>query len=642
MSNLEAQAPKLNVFALPSQTTVIFAGILVVIAAPLLYSLTSLRFFITAPFLPLVVLLFTVWDFLAEPLRMQARFHAQPLPPSAQTLELHIYRLSHDVGLAHPPVVLQTLEPLTTPVTFGTWRRRFLLLPAWALEEFTRVLENPDDPNRNHVDVVLRHELAHIVNQDVWLTMFARSLLKITVLTLLAYWFAQLWVPIVYVSGIQTIPELKRLAPPFLLAKLPEQVQEIVRNPPIPNSSFAYINGLEVSMTLLPIVAGAVVLWLRDWPLLLRVRELYVDARVETWLRDPKLIEDTLHWFPTVRVALRTTGQQESSTHERPLQRVRARLSGLRQPQPLSWPVANEISKTLMPGPHPTKTTRRQALRRPETIAGDAPAIGRRVGVLILLIFIMNASLLSPTAQQGIGSAVPLGVGLIFLALGLAPAVIAHLPDHRVVVDQARSAILRFVLVFALPLCLVILAEVGVVIFHPEWLQLVFYGAAGVSPATLLAVVDDPLSYMVQALAGAMLVYLVATPLLLAFFLRLDVWLKQRVLGWYGAERVRRRPQSVLLAVTLSLGAFLFWGVSPVIELIAFPFILTPDVRTLIPVAVCWLLAGLASLLFWRVDRRLHGLCGRCGQSTRMPFQLGAVCPHCGSELRPEFRKEIP
>ena len=69
---------RLNLFALPSQTTLIFAGILIVVGLPLLLSLTG-RFALLLPLMPLVVLLFTLWDFLAEPVRIKRRYAAQPL-----------------------------------------------------------------------------------------------------------------------------------------------------------------------------------------------------------------------------------------------------------------------------------------------------------------------------------------------------------------------------------------------------------------------------------------------------------------------------------------------------------------------------------------------------------------------------------
>ena len=71
--------PKLNLFTLPSQTTILFAGIFLVIGVPLLAGFT-LRFQVLLPLLPVVVLILTVWDFLVEPDRLLAWWRAAPLP----------------------------------------------------------------------------------------------------------------------------------------------------------------------------------------------------------------------------------------------------------------------------------------------------------------------------------------------------------------------------------------------------------------------------------------------------------------------------------------------------------------------------------------------------------------------------------
>lgn len=50
---------RLNLFALPSQTSLVFLGILIVIGLPLLMSLSG-RFALLLPLLPVVVVLFTL------------------------------------------------------------------------------------------------------------------------------------------------------------------------------------------------------------------------------------------------------------------------------------------------------------------------------------------------------------------------------------------------------------------------------------------------------------------------------------------------------------------------------------------------------------------------------------------------------
>ena len=66
---------KLNPFALPSQPTPLFAGIFLVIGGPLLAGF-ALRLQLLLPLLPVVVALFTLWDFLNAPDRQLAALRA--------------------------------------------------------------------------------------------------------------------------------------------------------------------------------------------------------------------------------------------------------------------------------------------------------------------------------------------------------------------------------------------------------------------------------------------------------------------------------------------------------------------------------------------------------------------------------------
>lgn len=635
----DPQPPKLNLFALPSQTTLIFAGILIVICAPLVVSLTSLRFIVALPLLPVAVLLFTLWDFLVEPERLKRRFAAEPLPASAQTLLARIARLSREIGLNHPPRTLQATKSLRQPFAFGTWRRHFLLLPDWAAAEFDRILDTPGDPNAAHVDVILRHELAHIVNQDVWLTMFARSLLRMTVLTLLTYWFALLWQPFIYLVLLQTFTDWMPLVPPVLFANLPEIFQQFVRSPPRPPPTFVMLHVLEISMMLLPIIAGALILWLRDWRFLLQARELYADARVAAWLHDIKAVLAARPWFAVVSATARSAG---GATQRRPGRLALSWptwLNGLRTPLPLSWSVEDVAPKSLFPSLQPSVAMRRQVLQRPETVAGDAKTIGRRAGVIVLLLYLVTMSLLSPV-RQGLGSGVAIGVGFAFLALGLIPGALSQAADERAVAAQTRRSLVSFILAFCVPISLLILFNVGGMIFRPEFLDILLYAISGAIPKSFAPVLDYSQGYAIQVLIGSLAVYLVAAPLLLYLFLRLDVWIKLRLLEWYAAPWVEKRTQALILGITLGLAGLIFFGVMPLLELLAFPFILTPDAAVLFPAALCWFLALAIALWFWRSDRRFHGHCGNCGEQTTTLFRLGAVCSHCGKELRPKFRKD--
>ncbi len=635
--------PRLNLFALPSQTTLIFAGILIVVGLPLLMSLAG-RFALLLPLLPLVVFLFTIWDFLAEPVRMKARWQVQPMRLSstrntdecnqAETWLLErVATIAQNVGLQPAPILLKTIKPLNYPLVFGTWRQRYLLLPEWLIPELHSAgALNPQQAR--FADVILHHELAHFANHDVALTNFARSLLRQTILVLLAYWFALMWIPIIYQTGIGYLPDIAAGIPSEVLASLPPslraQLLEIVRNPPQQTWSMMVIAWLELSMAILPLLGGAIFLWLRDLNLLLRVRELYADARADAWLGQvAPLIANTQRWL---RLSSFTAAQAQTKKPSAPQRRWLPR-PWISRPPALSWPDA-AVGTILRPAAQPEKNRREIVLDQPQQAYGTVAYIGRRAGVIVLLLFLIMGSLLAP-AQKGIGGEIGIGVGFLILATGLTPSAIAHLPDQRTIRRERRRAIGFYMLVFNSALLLALaIASIGILL-RPADLDLAMYAIAGVLPANVSPVIDDPISYMVQVVLGSLLVYFIGAPLLLYGFLSLDFRLKQRVLHWYGAAWLEQRSALALLLISGTLTAVLWLGVSPLLQIIAFPMIISMD-WTLAAGVVAAALCAIA-LAYWlrRGDRRYRNCCPHCGAAVEVSFRLGLACPACAERLQP-------
>ena len=616
--------PRLNLFALPSQTTVLFAGILFVAGAPLLLRF-DLRFVLLLPLLPLAVPAFALWDFLVEPARVRARFAAAPVPPALDALHARWERLSGKAGLSHPPRLLQTAHALRTPFAFGTFRLRYVLLPAWLAEEFDRALADDlyvqGEGDATAVEAILRHELAHFANGDVRLTFFARSFLKATVLTLLAYWAALVWQPVIYALIAPRAAELAA-ATPQLVALLPEPARAVLLDPPTQTAGDILVSLFSLTLAALPLVAGALVLWQRDWNLLLQVRELYADARVVQWMGDWRPIEAGLKWLKGRR-APHIAGAAR-----------RLAPWGPGAAPALGWPDAQAARGWWRAAPAPSWEQRRAVLERPEAAYGDPAAQGSRAGVLSLLLFVMMSSLLAP-AQAGIGAEATLGVAFAALALGLTPTALVQLPDRRAARSAVRRAVLGWLRVFAWVPPVLALVALFAVLVRPDFLDLTIYSVAGVTPGRFGPAVENPVAYVAQAFAGTAFVYLLAGPLLLALFLRADLALKQRLMNWTGAAWPARRPAAAFLGITAALLALLWFGALPLLNWLAFPGILTPGWGR--GAGVLLALAG-AAAGWWAVRRgeaRYAGVCPACGARTAEPPFLGAHCPQCGAVVAP-------
>jgi len=614
--------PKINLFALPSQTTLLFAGILLVIGIPLLAGF-ALRFQLLLPLLPVVVLFFTLWDFLIEPDRQLARLRAAPLPPGGDWLTERVRALAR--GVATPSPTLRMTDAVQTPFVLGTWRRRWLIVPTWF---FTLWPEGPNDTAADtDLDVVLLHELAHFVNHDAWLTALARSLLKMTVAVTAVYWFMWLWQPILYAVGIAYLPALLEIYAP-LLALFPSDVQALIHAPPPMTPARAMTYWLELALALAPLLIGALFLWRRDWNLLLQVREVYADARVASWLEAATPLEAALDRFRPRRAPAPAPLRSWLNLH-----------FWQRQPQtpknaPLSWALDLPLKDSWAPAPQPQMTTRRAVLRHPEHAYGTSKQLGIRSGVIVMLFYIIQASLLAP-GQVGIGLELAIGVGFVVLALGLTPLMLVRLPDMRAIRREITAVTGWFVLAPIAVLTPLLLLAATTVLLWPQAIDIVLYAVAGASPTEFAPVLEDPVGYIVQVVVGAFVAFVVAAPIVLWLALWLDMRLKQRILTWSGAPWLAQHSALIFSVTTLVLGMVLWLGVLPLISVLAFPFILTIGPGMTVRLVAAMLLLLVASAIFWRSDQRWHGCCPTCGGEVTAPPHLGATCARCHAVLAP-------
>lgn len=277
---------------------------------------------------------------------------------------------------------------------------------------------------------------------------------------------------------------------------------------------------------------------------------------------------------------------------------------------------------------------RRAVLRQPERVYGTSKQIGVRSGVIVMLFYIIQASLLAPS-QAGIGLELAIGAGFVVLALGLTPLMLVRLPDARAIRREVTAATGWFVLVLVAVLGPLILLALAAVQVWPQAIDIVLYAVAGASPTAFAPVLDDPVGYIVQVVIGAFVAFVVVAPAVLWLALWLDMQLKQRILTWCSAPWLAQRSALIFSATTLVLGVALWLGVLPLVSVLAFPFILEIEASTVVKMVVTAILLLAAGVIFWRSDRRWHGRCPACGGELTDPPQVGATCAHCHATLAP-------
>lgn len=623
--------PKLNVFALPSQTSLLFLAMVVVLGIPVLLS-GSKSSFLLLPVLPVGVALLTLWDFLHQPGALRRRWHMEDLPVEHDWLRDWIGRLALEVGLRQPPQLLVASGSLGAPFAFGTWRRHTLAFPAWLLPEMAAAVRRAHTDDPAAVEAVLRHELAHFVNQDVWLASFSRSLLKMTVIFMAANWFAMLWLPFTYELLRQAVGDWSGLLPAPLLALLPDDVQQFVGHPPPLAPADVLVMETMIGVALWPLIGGALLLWRTTWNALLQVREQVADARVASWLRSAAPVGRAMHWFNGVQATVLV--EEESASVWDRLRLGLRNIPGVRRAaQPLAWPGAAVAGRWW--SPQPPAAARHVTLARPEQVYGSAAGIGRRAGLAVLLLYGLLASIFVP-AGQGVNSEIAVGLGFVLLALGLTPMAIVDGHDRPLLLREVGLAVAIYALLFGVVVMVMLGLAALVLAWQPRSLDLTLYAIAMVAPrGELRVVVDDPNMWLLQAFFGALLTFGVGLPLMMLLAVLADLFLKRWALTWYAAPLMQRRPKLFLMTVTTT-GALILWlGAVPVLNLLAFPTIFQPDAAFWLRLSCAGLLVVLAGAVGLVMHIRYARRCSACAGHVDGAYVLGRRCPECNCLLNP-------
>lgn len=623
--------PKLNIFALPSQTSLLFLIIVVVLGIPVLLS-GSKSSFLLLPVLPVGVALLTLWEFLRQPDVQRQRWDMRAWPSEYDWLHDWISHLAQEVGLKQPPQLLVAHGSLGAPFAFGAWRRHFLAFPSWLLPEMAAAARRSHTEEPVAVETVLRHELAHFVNQDVWVASLSRSLLKMTVIFMAANWFAMLWLPFTYELLRAAVADWVILLPAPLLTLLPADIQQFISQPPPLTFVDVLVMETMIGVALWPLIVGALLLRRTTWNSLLQVREQAADARVASWLRSAAPVGRAMHWFNGVQ-ATAFVDEGGVSLWERLRTSLRTLPGQRASAPPLAWPGMAMAGRWL--SPQPAAKVRYATLAQPEQVYGNASTIGRRAGLAVLLLYGLLSSIFVP-AGQGANSEIVVGFGFVLLALGLTPLAIVGGHHRWTLWRQVGLAVAVYSLLLGLVVMLLLALAALVVAWQPRSLDLTLYAIAMVAPlGDLAVVVDDPTAWLVQAFVGALITFGLGLPILVFTFLFADLYFKRYALTWYAAPLLQRRPKLFLMAVT-AVGVLVLWlGAVPLLNLLAFPTIFQPGAAFWLQLGLAGLLAALAGSAGLAMHIRYARRCPSCAGRVNGAYVLGRRCPQCDCLLNP-------
>ncbi len=641
-------APKLNVLALPSYTAILFGLIALVVLGAVFASLLP-ESQLWWPPVVLGLTLLTLRDYLRQPALWLRRKQlvggdtatAEGRPEQTQALHRAVGRIQAElVNLAgERPAPLVTVSPQRLGIhAFGTARQRYVGMRQYAAERLAKNLQLPAEDKRRPARAILAHELAHFLNQDIWMVGLSYSLLKMMILVMLV----NLWVGVALsVFIIEVSPEVLQPAfweqighflggmlpglpapdlswvIPALQAQNPTVVARLADASTKPSAWAPFF--LFLVSVHLPFIVSGLVLFGLYWRRLLRVRELYADARAASLVGDAAAVPSAL----ALNEALTKLGSEPPSAAPRLRRWLRA----------LSQRLAVHPQFAL----HPQPATRQQCLAEPQQVFGSWQSIAVSAGLAVVLLELILRGALTAGYIYEPGAHLAFATAFVVFSLWLLPQ---HCLGRRRDPQLGRHVVgmvLLFTAIKLAPYLLDLAAALLVQATDPAgWgrvLDLWIYGLIGAGgdnlPQLMGAEVTWP-EFIRWHIFTPMAYFALFMPPTLLASLWLDAALKRRALTWY---RLGGRVRRAWWAITAAILGVLLLAVIPLGNRLFFPWVYPGwSPIALVGMALSVTAVVLGGLGFWAADRRWAGRCG-CGELVTGPFALGQTCPHCQARL---------
>ncbi len=615
---------RLNIFALPTRTSLLFGLIILVVLLPVLASMIE-DTPLCEPFILVLMFLLPLRSFLRQPdTEIRRKKLTEPGEEYVRLID-HIGRLSRRADLRRTPYLLLSPKPGSL-FTFGTFTRRYLVISADRAHKLQADLDSLDRKHRDGAEAMLLHELSHFANRDIVPAFFARSLLGVTIAFMTLNMFVNLLNPFLYNTLIRFF-DFASLWPPEmfeLLQEIDPEVTQLILDPPfIPPETWLKYE-LYLFTVFWPLIAGAVALLLFFWPALLRTRELYADARVAQWQKTIRFIQEELS-----RESMRKSLQ--------PLSASTGLLEHLRQP--LAFLSAKIEKQSWLKrffdlfSFHPSSSIRRACLAAPENLYGSKWAIAATAGFTVVLLNLTLGSLFISRYIRGPNATIPFVLGFIIISLSLLPTLCASTEVsslHR----KSWIIVLFFTGIKLVPQYIAAGVMMMTIVVDPTIIDQAAYTLAGAFGPDLPSL-DVPIFLILWLyVLGPAILFTFIMPITLIIFLRLDSYLKRQVLTWYGAPVLHQHPLLFLWGLTTWLALILWFVVLPFYNVFAAPTAHTLlDIWILARMSLTLLVSAVAVVFLGYTHQRYAQRCPQCQQLIPDPYFPGKCCPDCRTML---------
>ncbi len=612
---------RLNLFALPSRTTLLFLLILVVIYVPILAT-----FFapspVCAPCLLLGMVLLPLRHFLRDPEQTIAKEQLAAPTPDFTLLNETIAQCARETAKVTKPRVMVSSNTANNVWTLGTFRRAYLAFSTDMAQEMQHLLQSGNERMARARAIVL-HELAHWRHNDVWLASLARSVLVVTIvfmaLNLIVHWMT----PSLYYGFIRFYDFTQ--SPWSELISLMERDMPNLREMLDPNNPIVAARWVDYRIAIfssfMPLIVGSVLLLIFFWRALLRTRELYADARVVEWQNgDAEPLWEGLTVASTVEAI-----QPKRRTWR---DRIGGWLSGLR----LTETERGGRWRTWLAS-HPHSEQRRATLDAPYKIYGDDLSIALVAGAAVVLLNFNLLSLFYSATLRGPNSVPAFALGFTVISLSLVPFLCQYEGTLRALFGKVRKIVFIFTGIKLIPQLFGAALLIYVAFVEPSVLQRAL-------EASVRA--DLPAGFANELLGLFLENFVIRPAILFALFMPafligyafLDLWVKRKMLYWFGFEFLTRHSAFVFAYSTGVLALVLIFAILPIVDWVTIPTAHDPlEPTVLVPLIAFAIFAILHFIAFQILDRRYARICLHCKRHVASAYKLGMRCEHCGTLL---------
>jgi len=606
---------RLNLFALPSQTSILFYLLVAVLWGAIGSNLFAERII---PLWPLGLLLFLLpfYGFLLRPDVEQQKYNLAPPANGEYPLLLaRIRELSAQVGLPRPPALWLDRKPRQPIYSFGTFRRLYIVISPVQAQKLEDFLSNPSKSSLADVQII--HELSHFRNGDTWqlgllveLFRYSFQLMGWAFVFLVGWGFLLILAKEAFLQFslhdvITRLPaESRELIEPLLLSIFPTPedlaaVQEKARG-----IDLRVVLDFVAYITFAYVVLAAY-LWLFYRPLLWRVREYYADAGV---FRIQKSA------LPFLRFGRENNKKTRKGTDT---------VAGNSSVMPRWLQTRLDSARKFIDGDFwPDFGLRYQALESPATVFYDWKTIAKILGGLVLALEMFLAT---PVTLSLYGKN-PLVLPVIGVTIGMLYFLLPHIVlGKKVFYDGLKIlgvvALIRASgMLFTLGLLWSLYFLVPDLLF--QILQSAIYTTAGY--AGLEALELDLFEFLVEA-SGRNILQIPIVLLVQVSGFALILFILRKMLTWYGYLTTPKRFQIIaflnIVGISLALG---FFALPAAISL------LEQQMPDLTWIAVGFLLLLILLVWFYLLNRRYASICSNCGKVIPA-YHFSMNCEQCDS-----------